>query len=163
MGDNIVTDYTCDRLYDYKLILGTMDVMWADISEDGGKEYNPNILDEYWIGMYADEEYLGMYRIHKLSAVLYEIHAFILPEQRKHSYFSALAIYHWILGNLPDLKKLICHIPECFEDIVAFTEKMGFTRQGYNEGCFLKDGLIGVIELGISDDKIRDLLAGEDK
>jgi hypothetical protein len=147
-----LTEYTCQRLLDYGVVTATISELWDAIAEDGAPPYQPDIVNEYYVGIFADGEYIGMYRLHQLKSVLWEGHAFIL--NRKHSIGSGDAIKKWVVDNLEDARKVIVHIPECFPNVIAFVKKIGFTEQGYNSDSYTKDGIIGVYEFGM---KVEDM------
>lgn len=45
---------------------------------------------------------------------------------------------------------MIVVIPECFPNVMAFVEKIGFKQQGYNSDSYTKNGLVGTHQYGIS-------------
>ena len=143
------------RLYDYEIVCGTMDAVWNDISEDGVERYTPDLLNEIWLGLFCDDEYIGMYRFHSHTSVLLEGHVFMLPEKRKRSLDGGLAVMKWLCENT-QFNKIIVHIPECFTNVINFVEKLGFTEQGYSSQSFKKDGnIIGLFEYGISRGEVK--------
>jgi hypothetical protein len=145
MGSEIIVK----RLFDYELVLGTMDVIWGDISEDGQERYKPDLLNEYWLGLFMDGEYLGMYRFHSLTSAMLEGHVFMLPEKRQHSYDCGLKICGWLIENL-EFNRVSVNIPDCFKNVISFVEKLGLTKHGYISNCFLKNGgLIGLHQYSI--------------
>jgi RimJ/RimL family protein N-acetyltransferase len=146
--------YSCHRIMDYRTAIQTMDAIWDDIAEDGAEQYKPDLIGEFWMGIYSGSEYLGMYRIHQITSVLWEIHAFILPEKRDHSVETASAILEWVNENI-ELRKLICNIPECFKNVIGFVKKVGFAEQGYNSDSYSKGGIIGMYQFGITAEQIR--------
>lgn len=143
-----MTEYTCERMFDYRLATQTMTAIWADIAEDDAPMYTPDIINEYWVGIYADDEYVGMYRLHQLNSVLWQGHVFMLD--RKHSIGGGKVIQEWIIDNIEGLKKLIVEIPECFPNVIAFVEKLGLKKQGYNSDSYSKNGVIGTYQYGIT-------------
>jgi hypothetical protein len=130
-----------------------MSVMWDDISEDNAPPYRPDLIDEFYVGVYADEEYIGMYRFHPHTSVLWEGHAFIL--KREHSVGSGDAIKKWIVENLEGAKKVIANVPECFPNVVGFLKKMGFNEQGYNSDSYTKNGIVGMYQLGMTIEEMK--------
>ena len=146
----MASEIVIKRLYDYELVCGTLDYLWADISEDGVERYTPDLLNEMWLGLFLDNEYLGMYRFHSHSSVLLEGHVFMLPEKREHSLICGHAIMKWLCENT-NFNRVIVHIPECFTNVISFAEKLGLVEQGYSPDSFKKNGdLIGLYEYGIS-------------
>ena len=145
MGSQIVVK----RLYDYSLVLGTMDHIWDDVSEDNVKQFTPDLLNEIWLGLFVNEQYVGMYRFHSLTSVLLEGHVFMLPAHRRHSLECANEVLKWLCKNT-EFNKIIVNIPECFSNVINFVEALGLKKQGYNSESYKKDGvLIGMFQYGI--------------
>jgi hypothetical protein len=144
-----VTEYTCERLYNYRVAIETMSEMWDDIAEDDAPPYKPDLIDEFYVSVYADAEYIGMYRLHAHTSVLWEGHAFILPDYRQHTIGSGDAIKKWIVDNLTGAKKVIANVPECFPNVIEFLKHMGFKEQGYNSDSYSKNGIVGQYQLGM--------------
>ena len=156
MDTEVIDKIYCDRIYDYRLAIRTMDAMWSDIAEDGAEQYKPDLIGEYWLGLYKDGEYLGMYRIHQLTSVLWQGHAFMLPDKRECSFDAGMAIMDYVLDAIPSLQKMIIEIPECFPNVLGFGKKLGFKEQGYNSKSYIKNGLVGVYQLGMERDDMID-------
>jgi hypothetical protein len=140
--------YTTERIWNYQIAIETMSSMWDDISEDNAPPYKPDLIDEVYMGVYADGVYIGMYRLHALTSVLWELHAFILPAQRSHSADSWKPVQEWIVENLTGARKVIANIPECFPNVIRFAESQGFKEQGYNSESYTKNGVVGTYQLG---------------
>jgi len=150
-----IPTYRCERIYDVGIAVTTMSAMWDAISEDGVEQYQPDVVGELWIGIYTPTEYVGMYRFHQLSSVLWQGHTFMLPDKRMHSLGGGKAMLSWILDNIPTLRKLIVEIPECYPNVVKFAENLGFKLQGFNPDSFTKNGLIGVHQYGITNEEMK--------
>ena len=148
-----MTEYTCKRLLDYGVVTATISELWDEIAEDDAPPYQPDIVNEYYVGIFADGEYIGMYRLHQLKSVLWEGHAFII--NREHSDGSGDAIKQWIVENLEGAKKVIAHVPECFPNVKGFLEKMGFVEQGYSSDSYTKNGVVGLYQLGMTVEKMK--------
>ncbi len=148
-------EYSCRRLFDYVTVLNTMELLWSDIAEDDAPPYQPDLLNENWVGVFADEEYVGMYRLHQLNSVLWEIHVFMLPDKREHALAGGKEMMKWAVENLPDAKKIIANIPECFNNVIEFSKKMGFKEQGYNSDSYTKNGIVGIYQLGMTVEEMK--------
>ena len=77
MGGEIIVK----RLYDYEIVLGTMDLLWELVAEDGVQRYTPDLINDIWLGLFLNEEYLGMYCFKSLTSIMYEGHVFMLKGQ----------------------------------------------------------------------------------
>lgn len=150
MGSKVIVK----RLYDYEVVLGTMDAVWDSISENGIEKYKPDLLGEYWLGLFLDDEYLGMYRFHSLTSICLEGHVFMLPEKRDHSLSGGYAVMKWLVENL-SFRKVIVNIPECFPNVIDFVRKLGFVEQGYNSNAWSRDVIHGIYQFGILSEDMK--------
>ena len=148
--------YRCERLWNIQIAVDTISSMWDDIAEDGAPPYTPDLINEVYVAVYADDQYVGMYRLHQLTSVMWKGHAFILHAQRKaHSYESGLAIQKWVLENIPDLEMMTVDVPECFGNVLAFVKAIGFKELGFIPNSYTKDGVIGLHQLGITREEMK--------
>jgi hypothetical protein len=146
MGSKVVIK----RLYDYSIVLSTMYQLWDAVSEDGVKEYKPDLLNEIWLGLFVDDLYVGMYRFHSLTSILFEGHVFMLTDHRKHSLNCGYEVMKWLCKNT-EFNKIIVNVPECFLNVIKFVEALGLKKQGYNSESYKKNGVIlGMLQYGIS-------------
>ena len=147
-----MSDYTTERIWDHRIVVHTISELWDEIAEDNAPPYVPDIVNEYYVGIYHKKTYIGMYRFNQLNSVLWEGHVFMLD--RKHSVQGAEIIKKWVVENLTDAKKIIVNIPECFSNVIEFVKKIGFEEQGYNSDSYTKNGIIGMYQLGM---KVEDM------
>lgn len=147
------------RITDYSIARYIMEKCWYEISEDGVKEYVPDIVNEYWIGLSNGEDTIGCYRFHQINKVTWQGHVFILPEYReKYSKMCAKPIFEWILSET-DFQKVIADVPQRFPNVMGFLEKSGFQREGVNRLSHTKDGnLWDIIHYGITRQEIEELM-----
>ena len=135
MGGEVVVK----RLYDYELVMGTMNDMWDDISEDGVDVYTPDLLGEIWLGCFVDSAYVGMFRFHNKTSQCLGCHVFMLKEYRANSFECGIAAKEWIFENT-EAKKLMVNIPEIFPNVIDYVVNLGFKQEGYSENMYLKNG-----------------------
>jgi len=150
MGSEIIVK----RLYDYEIVLGTMDAMWDDIAESGVDRYRPDLINEMWLGLFLDGKYLGMYRFNSLSSILLEGHVFMLPEAREHSLVGGYAVMEWLKENAA-FNKIIVNIPECFPNVIKFVKALGLVEQGYNSESWDRNGICGIYQYGITREQMK--------
>jgi len=131
-----------------------MNAVWDEISEDNAAPYQPDLINECWVGLFADE-YVGMYRLHQLTSVMWQGHVFMLPDKREFSLEGGEAIKKWALENLTGMEKMIVEVPECFRNVIRFVEKIGFKKQGYNSNAYMKGKLRGVHQLGMTSEEMK--------
>jgi len=148
--------YSCERIWNYQLVIQTISELWDEIAEDNAPPYKPDIVDEVYVAILFDKTYVGMYRLHQLNSVMWKGHAFILKEMRKeHSLQSGYAIQKWVLENIPDLQMMVVDVPECFKNVLAFVKKIGFKEMGFIPDCYTKNGLVGLHQLGMSKEEMK--------
>lgn len=144
MGGKVVAK----RLYDASVVLYTLHNLWNEIAEDGAELDKPNVLDEYYVGVYIDDEYAGMARFYHLGQILIEGHIFLLD--RSMSKECGYEIMKWLADNV-EFNRLVCKIPECFQNVCEYVESLGFAEQGFSDDSFVKnDDICGIFEYGIS-------------
>ncbi len=80
----------CDRValhrsFDYSEVLLVLSdkTINNDIYEDTAVFFYPDLINDYWIIAATIKDIIGCYRLHKIGAVTYQVHANILPEFRK--------------------------------------------------------------------------------
>jgi hypothetical protein len=132
-----------------------MSLLWDDIAEDDAPPYTPDIINEYWVAILADNEYVGMYRFHQLTSVCWQGHAFMLRDKREHSLGGGNAIQKWVIDNLVGARKVIVEVPECFPNVIDFVKKLGFKEQGYNSDSYTKNGVVGKYQLGMTIEEMK--------
>lgn len=144
-------DYHCIRLTDYQQALFVMQAMWDNISEDGAPPYIPDLVNEFWVSiMTSDNEFIGMFRMHQHTSIMWEGHVFILPDKRHHAKFVGDHMKAWIKENLTDAKRVIANVPECFPNVMGFLRNNGFEEQGYSPNSYNKGGVIGIYQYGMN-------------
>lgn len=141
-----------ERLYDVALCQEFVHDLWDSVSEDGVEQpYWPDVVNEYWIGIYEDG-LSGIYRIHAINGVTWQIHAFMV--ERTNAKESGKAILEWFY-NMNIGNKLIAEIPEIYPNVYHFTKNQGFKDEGVNRASFLKNGnIVDQKRLGITREEI---------
>lgn len=149
----------CIRITDYALAQKLINACWHETMEDNVTSYMPDIVNEYWIGLYVDNEVMGCYRLHQLNTATWQGHAFMLPNYRKgYSKEGCLATLRWLLDNT-DCQKLIATVPVLFGNVMNFLERVGFKEEGNNRESYTKKGqLWDVIQYGLTRKEIEELV-----
>lgn len=150
-----------ERTHDVALVKSVMTLpeIFDTVAEDGQDPaaYAPDVVGEIWLAMRAnDGDLIGLYNVHAVNAITVEIHAQVLPEQRKeYSRATGLAALRWIRVNLPDCHKVIATVPALYPNVKKFTMSFGFQPEGVNRASYLKGGKIyDQWLLGITRDEI---------
>ena len=140
-----------ERIYDVQICMAVISSLWNEISEDDAPEFIPDVINEYWVSIYA-EGLAGIYRIHQITSVCYQIHAFMIDRTQKES---GVIILKWCVDNIEDMQKLIAEIPVIYPNVYGFTKNQGFQDEGINRHSFTKNGKIhDQHRLGITRDEI---------
>ena len=148
-----MSDYTTERIWDHRVVVATISELWDEVAEDDAPPYVPDIVGEYYIGVFYQKNYIGMYRFNQLTSVCWEGHVFMLD--RQHSINAADAIKKWVVENLTGAKKVIVNIPECFPNVIEFVKEIGFKEQGYNSESYTKNKIVGTYQLGMKVEEMR--------
>lgn len=103
-----------------------------------------------YLGVYQDDEYMGLFVIHRHNYILYEVHTCLLPVAWGSSVDYAKSCISWMFQNT-DCKRLITNVPDGNTLAIRLAQKSGMDIFGYNPSSFLKNGqLIGQTILGVS-------------
>lgn len=150
---------TAARTLDYGLAIEIIDQVFDEISEDGVDVYIPDVINEHWVALFHMKQCIGMYRLHQINGITFQIHAFILPDYReKWAKESGKVILQWCLDNL-EFNKLVAEIPVKYQNVYHFTKSQGFKDEGINRESFLKDGEIwDTYRLGMTHKEIEQWL-----
>ncbi len=153
----VQTGLEAKRTLDVGIILSILqdEQLLDEISEDGINSFVPDVINEYWV-LLTDDDVIGLYRLHALNFITYQIHAFILPQYRKkYAKQSGHLILDWCL-DMVEFNKLIAEIPVKYENVYRFTKSMGFKDEGVNRQSFRKDDKIwDTYRLGITRQEIE--------
>lgn len=144
------------RTLDVGLCMWVCNEIWDEISEDGAPPYTPDVVNEFWVALRDGDAIAGMYRIHQLTSVSFQIHAFMLDRTRKES---GRVILAWCLEHIPQMQKMIAEIPVIYPNVYHFTKKNGFKDEGINRHSFTKNGKIhDTHRLGMTRQEIEEWL-----
>jgi hypothetical protein len=144
----------CERITDFALALKSLQDHWPDISEDNTQLRIPDVVNEFWVGVWDDGKYKGCFRLGAVTSVLYEVHICI---GRGQILAYCHAFFRWCLDNT-DLRKMVCNVPEFKKGAISTALRMGFSRQGINTDSFQKRGALhALVQLGITRKQMEDL------
>lgn len=131
---------TTKRITDYAIANYFVNQCWDEVTEDNTTPFTPNIVNEYWIGLYNESDLVGCYRFHQMNTATWKGHVFMLPEHRKeYSKTGMHTILRWVYDEL-QCEKIIVDVPEKFENVIAFLESFNFVHEGINRQSYSKDG-----------------------
>lgn len=128
------------RITDYQVAQNILDQCWYEVTEDNTELFIPNIVSEYWMGLYNGSEIVGCYRLHQVNNATYKGHVFMLPKYRKnYSKTGMYSILRWVMYDL-QCQKIIVEVPEKFKNVMEFLESFDFVHEGINRQSYTKDG-----------------------
>ena len=137
---------TLREIIDENIILSVLKTpcIFPRISSDGQTVENfvfYNKPDYLWLGIYNDNELIGLYWLHPVSENTIQIHIQIFKKYRdKFAFDAGKAAVEWFLKS--DYKNMIAEIPELYMDVYTYTKKFGFVPYGINKESYTKNGAI---------------------
>ena len=132
-----------ERITDYDVALSVLknETIASEIYEDTAALEIPDLIHEYWISAYVDNDLAGLYRIHCMGAVLWQIHCRILPEYRqKWAIKISRKALNWASLNIEKLQRIMCFVPVCHRNVKLHCLQVGFRGNGTLEKSYLKNG-----------------------
>ncbi|MHB1098441.1 MAG: GNAT family N-acetyltransferase [Burkholderiales bacterium] len=127
--------------------------VWPHVHDDFSckpEYYEPLIIpDVYWL-MAIDRDLVGVFFLHPLNGVCFEIHTCLLPEVWGRTKECTLAVIEWIFSHTR-CQRLVTNVPEYNALALRLAKRSGLTQFGINHKSYLKDGVLhDQIMLGIS-------------
>lgn len=116
------------------------EIIASEIYEDGAKLDVPDIVYEYWVSASLENDVIGCYRIHSMGAVLWQIHARILPGYRQRWAIKASKkLLIWAAENIPNIQLLMCFVPICHKNVAMHCKQVGFRRCGTLPDSYIRN------------------------
>lgn len=142
------------RTHDMELVATIMGhpAIFKHIAEDG--TVSPEPIDHpgfFWLAAYHGPHIAGMFLVHPVSTVCYEMHTMILPSfWGDPASAAAQALLEWVFTQTP-CEKLVTRIPVYNRAARRFALTNGMQQEGVNRQSFLRNNeLIDQINLGIT-------------
>jgi len=102
--------------------------------------YPPN---NTYLGIYHDDNLAGFWWLIPDNNITVDVHCNVLKDYRKHSKKFAKEFADYMITNHEgQIFKLICKIPEGFDDVYHFTKNSGFVDEGIDRLSIMKNGKI---------------------
>lgn len=115
----------------------------ADIYEDGFCFQIPDLINEFWVGIDMQGSTIGCYRLHQMGAILWQIHAMILPKFRKEfSLDASTLVLRWAAHNIEDLERVVCFVPKIHSNVAVHAKTVGLIHEGTIKDSFLRKSKI---------------------
>jgi RimJ/RimL family protein N-acetyltransferase len=143
-----------ERTHDMQLVAQILGhpAIWPHIHEDGVDAPAPIDHDSlHWMLITEDEKPVGVFLVHGVSTVCYQMHTCLLPQiWGVGAAKAAQMLARWVFDETPCLK-LITNVPAYNRRALRFAEAGGMVREGINRASFLRNGEpIDQIVLGIT-------------
>lgn len=128
--------------------------IWSSVSDDASsspEDFKPIISSSViYLGMFADDEFHGLFMLHQHNAVCWEVHTCLLPIAWGKASVFAAACVEWVFNDT-DCQRLITNVPEGNLLAKRLAMSAGMQPFGINHKSFLKNGiLLDQTMLGIS-------------
>lgn len=159
MGSSLTIDRTFDP-FEIMAVLSNPDI-WNAISFDGQLpdiDGLPFGDDHIWLITKINGIPVGVNYFNRLNPKMVEFHPSVLPVYRPvFAYDSVKMGIDWIIDNT-DIEKLTVQIPECFDRVMRFAKRMGFTEEGVFKSAYPKENkMIDIHLLGLTRSEWADL------
>jgi len=137
---SIVARRTFDKS-EIMAVLTQPDIL-ATISENNHQDFEIDVNKTGFIACDVDDELAAVFIFDKVGAVVYDVHAHVLPAQRLNSKDIGNAILNHFLKSVPTAEKLTALIPECYPNVIRYAMQFGFRLEGVNRLSYLRHGVL---------------------
>jgi RimJ/RimL family protein N-acetyltransferase len=143
-----------ERTHDMALVALIMGhpAIWPHIHEDGIEAPAPVDHEGFnWMLATLDSEIVGVFLVHAMTSVCYQMHTCILPEYwGKVSARAAQALLAWAFKET-DCQKMVTNVPGYNRAALRFAIAGGMQQEGINRASYMRNGaLVDQIMLGIT-------------
>jgi hypothetical protein len=132
-------EITVKRSFDRDEILSvlTNPVILKTITEGDASEISVEPEAVCFITAYVDGELSACFIFNRLSNVVCDIHAHILPAKRPQSKDIGAAILRHFFDIAPWANKLTAIIPSCYPNVIKYALSFGFQIEGINRASYV--------------------------
>lgn len=129
--------------------------IWPSVSDDGSPypdDYAPVVGEGIvYLGMYEQDEYLGLFMLHPHNAICWEVHTCLLPVAWGVTARSCAELCIEWAFSMTGCCRLITNVPASNKLALRLAKSVGMQQFGINPKSFLKHGVaLDQIMLGIS-------------
>jgi RimJ/RimL family protein N-acetyltransferase len=149
----------CFRITDYTLVAYPLRACWEDIAEDGQEFKMPDVINNFYIGILEDGNYVGYVKVQPMTTVMSELHIVINKGFRNIKKYAQESIRYG-LEQIPECMKVVVNVAETKRGVIHLVESLGFRHQGYSSDSYMMNGkLVGQVQLGITRNEMERLWA----
>lgn len=137
-------EITVKRSYDRDEILSVLanpDIL-KTITEGESTNLAVDVEKSCFVAAYVDGEISAVFIFDRLSNVVCDIHAHVLPAKRQHSKDIGAAILKHFFDIAPWAEKLNAIIPDCYPNVIKYALSFGFQVEGINRASYVFDGAL---------------------
>lgn len=150
---------TITRITDYLLPI-KMQVdgkIYPDAFEQGVEMGIPDVVNEFYLGAWAENNLIGFYRVQQMGMHLYQAHANIMQGYRTEFALDASEqALQWVAENITGFETLISFVPQCFSNVAAHVQAIGLQKRGTIPNAFKKnDKMIAIDIFSITKEEIK--------
>lgn len=150
-------EITVRRSFDTDEILSVLtnpDIL-KTITEGDSTNLAVDVNNICFIVAYLGDEISAVFIFDRLSNVVFDIHAHVLPAKRQHSKDIGAAILKHFFDIAPWAEKLNAIIPDCYPNVIRYAQSFGFQIEGINRASYVfGDKIIDQTYLGATKDEV---------
>lgn len=113
------------------------DELLSRVHEDGAKG---SIAGDDILGAFIGDLLVGIFVVDSLGVKTIGVHIGFLKGHRKLALGFAKDFIDLAFSG--DIERVEAEIPTCWPDVIRFTEKVGFTKEGIKRAAYLKNGIM---------------------
>jgi RimJ/RimL family protein N-acetyltransferase len=139
---------TFKHIDDEQLLTETMrhPRIYPHITDDScptSENFEAKILPGFlYLGVFDDDEYLGLFLVQQHNLVLYEVHTCLLPSAwGARASAAAKAVIRWMFENTT-CQRFITAVPEDNPLALRFARNAGMVRYGVNPKSLQRNGIL---------------------
>ena len=120
------------------------DELMGRISEDGEGDLSGG---HTYLGIYVGSVLIGFWAIHYTSSSTLHIHINIRGQYRAHSMDAGWFFLEYIHTEYPEIMRIECEVPHCYQDVIKFIQKFKFKSEGVKRRAVYRDGELQDVQM----------------
>lgn len=111
-----------------------------DRISEGSGSLNP---DYQYLAISTDDGIIGFWVIHYTGSRTLSIHINILERFRnEYALQSGWFFLNHVFSTIPGVERVECEIPNCYQDVIKFTQKFGFKIEGVKRKAITRNEIL---------------------
>ena len=120
------------------------DELMGRISEKGMGSLNS---DHTYLGIYIDSVPIGFWVVHYTSSSTLHIHINIKSQYRARAMDTGWFFLEYIHMKYPEIMRLECEVPHCYQDVIKFIQKFKFKTEGVKRQAIYRGGVLQDVQM----------------